>query len=352
MSRTGRRISRIAVRIAPIAPLTPALAVIVFAAANAAAAVVSRNALSDVQVGERGKYLRVALICEDDCRIGARANGEYFIPGVKESLNVDLRERSRHASALDFTPADGGTALSIRSKSALVASSIRRCVIDAATASCIDLEFADPAPAVAQSAAKVAPQESPKATGGPHILAAITPVGDMRPPPLREAPQADQLQFASLDPPERFEPPKRADDRPAEAPRPAATPAPLPARPSQLLGADFDLRATAETILGRRYSGDDCQSARARLKADAWALDAMVDIGFCDAIEGQLEEADGVFARLLAYTPDNYEALVGRALVSVKRGRPEEAGHYFQDALNALPPIAQSDRIVKAMAQL
>jgi tetratricopeptide (TPR) repeat protein len=113
-----------------------------------------------------------------------------------------------------------------------------------------------------------------------------------------------------------------------------------------------DIGALASTILGKRLGVGECEAARAKLRSDAWALEAMVDVGFCDAIAGKLDEADGVFMRLLAYTPDNYEALVGRGLIASKRGVRADARNFFQQALNALPPMAESDRIEAAMKTL
>jgi Tfp pilus assembly protein PilF len=105
----------------------------------------------------------------------------------------------------------------------------------------------------------------------------------------------------------------------------------------------------AASLLGKRLDAAGCEAARARLKADGWALEAMVDVGFCDAAAGDLDKADGVFMRLLAYTPDNYEALVGRALIARAQGKKDIARGFFQAALNALPPIAESERIEAAM---
>ena len=94
------------------------------------------------------------------------------------------------------------------------------------------------------------------------------------------------------------------------------------------------------------------RARRQGLIATPGALDAMIDVGFCKASAGDIEEADRLFTRLLAYTPDNYEALVGRALIAVENGETGDARKYFQDALNALPPIEESDLIVDAMQSL
>ena len=49
---------------------------------------------------------------------------------------------------------------------------------------------------------------------------------------------------------------------------------------------------------------------------------------------------------------DSYEALVGRALLAAEADDRAAAGKYFQDALNSLPPVAESNRIVAIMAHL
>ncbi|MEO0398626.1 MAG: hypothetical protein AAF224_04290 [Pseudomonadota bacterium] len=113
-----------------------------------------------------------------------------------------------------------------------------------------------------------------------------------------------------------------------------------------------DIKTEAADILGMSIDADACDEARARLLADAWALEAMVDVGFCKAAGGETASADADFERLLAYTPDNYRALVGRALIAAGRGDAATAERFFQDALNALPPMEESDRIVAAMRRL
>jgi len=95
-----------------------------------------------------------------------------------------------------------------------------------------------------------------------------------------------------------------------------------------------------------------CNNASATLQADAWALGAMVDVGLCAASRGDVVQADATLARLLEYTPDNYEALVGRALIAELAEEKGVARKYYQDALNSLPPIEESNRIVQAMAAL
>lgn len=353
-----------------LAPLAPALAIIAFAAAKAATetGAPARNALEDVQIGEAGALLRVALICRRDCAVAARAGGVFYLAGVEADLDVDLAGRSRLARALEFRPVDGGAALTIRADRDVVRASIKPCRIDGGPASCIDLEYAakgagappraasagtDPG---AEKSAKAAPiqaaGETAPAVPAPAIAAAP-------PPPLREAPGERMLTFARFAPPERLAPPAPATLISPGAPlrdHGSAAPARRPVidkeRARELLKADVDIADAAAKILGRSFGAGECEGAKARLRRDAWALDAMVDVGFCAAAAGDLEAADGLFSRLLAYTPDNYEALVGRALIAAKAGEKSVARKYFQDALNAAPPIEESDRIVEAMTQL
>lgn len=345
-------------RIMSLAPLAPAIAVIAFAAAGATAqgaATARLNALEDVQVGESGKLLRVALICRSDCRVGARSSGVFYLPGVRADLDIDLAGRSTNAKGLRFQPAEGGSTMTIRADWAIVSASIKPCAIRSAPASCIDLEFS---PGAARLAAAPPADKPARATAQKPAPAEVArPAATPEPPPLREAPEGEKLMFARFAPPERFAAP--AASASASAVSVPAVAMPAPRRPiidrekaAALIGETFDIAAAAEDILGRRFGVAECSGAEARLRNDAWALDAMVDVGFCAAAAGDLEAADGVFIRLLEYTPDNYEALVGRALIAAQAGEKSIARKYFQDALNAPPPIAESGRIIKAMAEL
>ncbi|HOP19765.1 MAG TPA: hypothetical protein PK585_06770 [Amphiplicatus sp.] len=370
-------------RLMSLAPLAPAVAIIAFAAAGAAAQGVAagvastragagQNVIEDVQVGERDNLLRVALICRGECRVAARASGVFFLPGVQSALDVNLAGRSHNATGLRFVPVEGGSTLTIEAEAAILRASIKRCEIDHSPASCIDLEFAG-GKAGAAKIANGAPSSKPKAPtqekqaatspakAAPERMASAPTLrngesdeaaASVSAPALRDAPD-ERLVFARFAPPERFAPP--VDMQPFGAPvKKSEGPRPIIDRDkaAALIGSDVDIAAAAQEILGKRFGPAECGGSEARLRSDAWALEAMVNVGFCSAIAGDLEKADGVFIRLLEYTPDNYEALVGRALIAAKAGEKGVARKYFQDALNALPPIAESDRIVEAMAKL
>ncbi len=380
-------------RLLVLAPLAPAAAVIALAAASVAAEAaanamsanagsanaaaqdepVTENALEDVQVGESGNLMRVALICRTDCRVGARAGGAFFLPEIVAALDIDLKGRTKIAEALAFKPVAGGSALEIKASAAVNKASIKPCLIDGLAASCIDIEFGAARVQAAANAPSAAPNAAPSLAPKPakaetalrenpsaNAQAASTPKAPASErPALRETTGEERLVFARFAAPERLTPPEVAPSQ-QSAPQQASIirernePRPIlrEDRAAAFIGSDIDIASEAEAILGKRLGVAECGGAQARLRADAWALDAMVEVGFCEASSGALEKADGVFSRLLAYTPDNYEALVGRALIAAKTGERAVARRYYQDALNALPPIEESNRIVAAMARL
>jgi tetratricopeptide (TPR) repeat protein len=131
-----------------------------------------------------------------------------------------------------------------------------------------------------------------------------------------------------------------------------ATPEFIVAKAREAFRPSFSLKSESARLLGRSLDIGACEGAAARLSADAWALSAMIDVALCKADAGNPQEADDDLARLLDYTPDNYEALVARALVAQSRGRAEEARALFQQALDAAPPLAESEQIVEAIGQL
>jgi hypothetical protein len=311
-----------------------------------------RNGVVDVQIGEKGEVMRVALVCRNDCAVGARAGGVFHLPGVVSNLAIDLAGRSKNAKSLTFKPVEGGSDLNIVSSKALSKAAIRGCKVDGQPASCIDLEFVKPG---SRDDIRAEP-----------VLAVVQPL----PIKPRLAPRSDAARdrrvagaasasggraVGSFAPPERLDPPKDALTAAARLATAAAPPLP-PAlrldRATSLLGPSTDILKEAKTILGRSLGIAECEAAAARLRADAWALDAMVDVGFCSAARGALADADSTFVRLLDYTPDNYAALVGRALIAAKSGERAVARKYFQDALNVPPPMEESNRIVAAMASL
>jgi hypothetical protein len=327
--------------------------------------------LEDVQIGERGDILRVALICTTRCDITPGAGVDFRINGVAADLEIDLSARSALARRLTISAAEGSSVVRIDAAARVNEARVITCQSDTGAAPCIEFRF-EPGertahPAGPASAKKPSPKPAIRdkgdakseahAPGGekdlPFIGAIILAPG----PVLRDEPAAGVLYLPQFAPPERLAPPSEAQDPPGE--EVSGLPANVGvARPSLIsvdraaalgAGASFDIKRETAEILGKSLDVGVCEGARARLQGDAWALDSMIDLAYCKAADGKLEEADADFARLLAYTPDNYEALVGRGLIAIASGEREKGLAFYQDALNALPPIDESDRIVEAM---
>ncbi|MEM9014246.1 MAG: hypothetical protein AAGB02_03970, partial [Pseudomonadota bacterium] len=174
-------------------------------------------------------------------------------------------------------------------------------------------------------------------------------------PGLREASVERFERYAGLAPPERLSPPPMHIASVTPAPSAVAVIEPAVTAPASIpthVPYTVDLRKDAARILGKEFTTSACEEAASTLQKDAWALDAMVELGYCEAIAGNATRADEIFSRLLEYTPDNYQALVGRALLAAQSEDRNTAQAYFQEALNALPPVAESNRIVSLMARL
>ncbi|MEO0880564.1 MAG: hypothetical protein AAFY22_12740 [Pseudomonadota bacterium] len=405
------------------------------------------NTIKDLQVGERGLLMRVALFCDTPCAAAVTRDG-FKIADVVTRTEVPLKGRSTLADVIRFTPVEGATVMTILGPRAIENAAVRPCDINGDKATCVDVKFAEsPIKPAAASRAQAAPVAPPSLK--PQRRAASRAGAPAIAPPqgLRAAPGRDLLTFGRFAPPARLgapqaasqsgpsilsvpEPPLSASAKAAQAaaqkrererraaqrlaaekkavadrlaqqqqaeerrarqasaanaaggqarlgepalilpPRGGATTpgagsaygrrGATPPSAASLggapilkgLSANFVFRERVADILGREFGAAQCEAARSRLDADAWALDAMVNVGLCMAADGEAAEADALLARLLSYTPDNYEALVGRALIAAEAGETGAAKRYFQEALNALPPIEESNRILFAMRSL
>ncbi len=299
--------------------------------------------LEDVQVGEKDLQTRIALICDGPCGLEKRDAATFFLRGVTSELSLDLSSRSKNIDGFEMVPDAEGSLLNIATRRILEYANAKPCSISGRNATCVDLFFAD---AVAKSAQLATPS-----------LAADRPPAQ---PALRESAPERLSRFAALAPPERLAPPQGARlasvqpvQNTVQSPEQIAKPIireerPLPAPAPKRL----NFAAEIDALLGKKLTPGFCASNRATLQADPWALDAMVNVGLCEAAAGKVEEADATLARLLEYTPDNYEAYVGRAVIALQAGEKSIARRYFQNALDAPPPIAESSAIVEAMRAL
>lgn len=313
--------------------------------------------LDDVQVGERELQTRIALICEEACTVEKRGGAEFFVQGVVSDMTLDLTKRSRNIAGFAMTPEGAGSLLEVETRRILEYANAKPCKISDRAAACIDLFFADAEPSQAQLAKpSLAPAQTAKQTD-PAAEKPEEPSQRLAAPkpPLRESAPERLSRFAALAPPERLVPPQPAQlasVRPVQKPVEVSKPVMREERPPPPEKQAFDYAAQAEALLGRKLTPGFCASAQATLQSDPWALDAMVNVGLCEAASGDAEAGDATLSRLLEYTPDNYEAYVGRALIALQAGEKSVARRYFQSALDAPPPIEESTRIVKAMQGL
>lgn len=335
---------------------------------------VANVSLEDVQVGERGNQTRIALICDAPCfveKLGAR---EFLLRGVDTSIDLDLSDRTQNVAGLRATPSVEGALLSISTVGVIEYANTKNCTVSGRSAACIDLFFnaSKSAPSVEvkpvveeQPIASSQPVEQPALRERQEVFQA--PV--IAQPALRESAPERMMVFAKLSPPERLSPPTSAilakvqpleskvnieppaNDTQLEIKRPTVREPVLAAVQSFDSAPSFDYASRIGSLLEKQLTTSYCATAEATLRADAWALRAMVDVGLCAAARGDAEQADAILARLLEYTPDNYEALVGRALIALEAEEKSVARKYFQDALNALPPIEESNRIAEAMGE-
>lgn len=335
------------------------------------------QSLEDVQIGERGDTLRVALICSDACNVTPGDGLDFRINGVAAELQLDLANRSALAKWLTIAPANGGSIVHLVSQGRIDAARVITCQSDSGLAPCLEYRIAaaphgagpsapaamHPKPAAPALRTDAPTQAEARASEADKDLPFIGAVILAPQPTLRDEPASGVLYLPQFSPPERLTPPAKEDRSGNDEQNTSDVLGALSGkievgRPSLVSldraatlgkGAVFDLKSEATEILGKSFGVGVCEGARARLMGDAWALDAMIDLAFCKAADGQLQEADADFSRLLNYTPDNYQALVGRGLIALAQGDRDKGLELYQDALNALPPIAESDRIVAAM---
>lgn len=322
---------------------------------------VSEPLITDIRVGERGLQTRIALFCQAMCDPQPRGDGAFFLPGAADSFQLDISDAGARVSSLESVAMSGGSALIVGFRGALATTEAGPCVVSGRDAACLDLFFleenaeeigvesilqdasADPAPPTS------APPAQERADALPTEL--TNTVAMVAKPTLREAASERLTAFSKLAAPERLSPPILAKVQPIEESVTVGTPK---LRPSEALAGkvERDFAGRIETLLGKPLTPAYCNNAEATLQTDAWALGAMVDVGLCAGARGDAIEAESILSRLLEYAPDNYEALVGKAVIAELAGERGAALRFYQEALNVPPPVRESARIVEAMAAI
>ena len=334
---------------------TAALGASLFVLAGAGAVALSddetaRPLITDIRVGERGLQTRIALFCDGACAPEPRGDGAYFLPGAEDAFELDISDAGARALRLESVAMSGGSALIVRYDGVLENSSATPCTVSGREAACLDLYFKESG-AVAERKSEAAPISRPpqireSAEKPARTIAAAAPR-----PALRETAGERLTAFAKLAAPERFEPPILAKVQPIEESVEIGTPT---LRSSKSLSAKVErsFAGRINTLLGKSLTPAYCNNAEATLQTDAWALGAMVDVGLCAGARGDATEAESILSRLLEYSPDNYEALVGKAVIAELAGEKGAALRFYQDALNVTPPAREAARITEAIAAI
>lgn len=329
--------------------------------------------ITDIRVGERGQQTRIALFCAALCDPQPRGDGAFFLPGAADAFQLDISDAGARVSSLESVAMSGGSALIVGYEGALANSKAGPCVVGGRQAACLDLYFleqdsadigveigtgiaidavlqdasadASPPPAVEPRPAESDEPAETTTANSPGRVAAMSK------PALREAAGERLTVFANLAAPERLSPPILAKVQPIEKSVTVGTPT---LRPSESLAVkvERDFAGRIENLLGKPLTPAYCNNAEATLQTDAWALGAMVDVGLCAGARGDAIEAESILSRLLEYAPDNYQALVGKAIIAELAGERGAALRFYQDALNVPPPVRESARIVEAMAAI
>ncbi len=287
--------------------------------------------IEDIQIGEKGQMLRIALVCPSDCAVRSAGPGAFIVEGASTDMRIDLSRRSSLADAIVIgkSPGGEGSLLTIEGRGNLSRATLTPCRVGDVKSVCLDYTFTSDADA-ARSVVDTA-SATPSASKPPAAQ-------DEAPPPLRERAELPIPLLAAAVSSVGPEGPDRA------------------LRPGSSEGfrsaAAFDLQVEAEAALGRSFDAGSCGMAKARLQGDPWALDAMADTAICKAIAGDMAAAEGDLKRLLSYMPGHATALVGRALIAAGRGRTQEADRFFQGALDAPTTLDDASRILAARARL
>lgn len=344
------------------------------------------NRLQDIQIGEKGAFTRIAVFCRTDCQITTRSDG-FFIADIQDNLSINLKKISNNAQKITMIPTDNGSLLSIKSQNTALRSSVSTCRMQNISAKCIDLEFsaapierlAQPAPAISTTRAIKTKRNNAKTAIKPSSTALTNDVPitkhdlELRNPDSAgtqsKAGPSITVANANSTPQTSKQSETLGNIRPGtQNPALIAVKSPIntPSKQKELqlrspvlrsvetkkILTRIEFRQEAENIINTRFDLNTCNNAQKELQADAWALDAMADIGFCKGAEGKFAEAETIFKRLLTLDQNNTNANIGRALIARTSGEESIAKRFFQDALATSPENSVKLRLSNILSGL
>lgn len=338
------------------------------------------SVVNDIQLGEKNNISRIVLVCEPNCEIeqSATRGTVFLIKNTAANLTIDMSKRSKNINLLKLSPIDDlnvsefkipspsgpaeSSLLTVELNKTLSTAIVKECAIEGVPTSCIDFRFKQKSekdeiieekvvsadtyrqevtlkvPDIAQLGLRNGSQVEQSASANIQIEDPI-----LQPGGLREGNSADQTSHAAV--PVRVSLPESLSNRQLSPPsilRPLAT---------QKVLSRVDFREQAETITARRFDSENCLSAQSQLEEDAWALEAMLIIGFCEATKGDFEEAESIFKRLALQQPQNYEIMIGRGLVATINQEISVGRKFFSDALAQDPPRNVIEALEGLLAQ-
>ena len=182
------------------------------------------------------------------------------------------------------------------------------------------------------------------------VLVTLSGAGFSPDAPLAAAPAAPAPQpMAELAPEPDFEPdaeppPELTPSDPGRsAPsRTTASPEPAGSNAPARLWAGVDGAAAPDP--GDGEPTGPCAQSEARLREGPWNIAAMIDHAACLAGIDQTAGAAALYARVLAFEPENYDAAMGLGAIRAEAGDAESAQALFEQAAGAARTDGQALR--------
>lgn len=206
----------------------------------------------DVRLGEEPDASRVAVVCAGPCAVMRGVDGQFLLSGVSGQLSLDLSERGGFVVLLEMDSFAGGAVLNVGTRGVAAQMAIADC-----GSAMICLDFLHEAP-------------------------------------LRQRGDAARRGFD--------------DTRLKEA-------------VAVGLGAVEQLRrdkavSTLAAISPAPLNQQTCTRYKTVLQEDGWNLTAYKMVALCKAASGALQEADGLFARLQTFLPEDETARQARPAIA------------------------------------